>query len=338
MTSDTNRQWVLASRPAGRPQMENFDLVERSIPEPGLDQVLVRTRYMSVDPYMRGRMRAEGSYTDSWSLGEPMKARVVGEVVESNDDDFSSGDTVFGHLHWAEYAAVYGSELQHIDYPDVPDSTTLHVLGMPGRTAYIGLVEVGHVKPGDTVVISAAAGAVGSVAGQIAQIAGCNVVGVAGTEEKIEWITNDLGFDDAINYRTTDNLSAAVADACPNGVDLYFENVGGPVTDAVFDHLNDHSRVPVCGKISLYNSEPGDPKMIGPRLLHQRTQTREEGFIISHYEHLYEETSERLRRWVRDGEVRYRETITEGIEAAPEAFLDLFEGNNIGKQLVRMDP
>jgi NADPH-dependent curcumin reductase CurA len=337
MPDESNRQWILTERPTGEPSMENFELREKAIPEPGPNEVLVRTRYLSVDPYMRGRMRDADSYADPWEIGDPMRARVVGEVVESNYDSLVTGDLVTGNLYWAEYATSSGSALDPVDTGEAPISTALHVLGMPGLTAYVGTIEVGHVKPGDTVVVSGAAGAVGSVVGQIARIAGCRVVGIAGSDEKTGWLTDDLGFDAAVNYRRTEDLSAAIEEACPRGVDLYFENVGGEVSDAVLDHLTDYSRVAVCGKISLYNLEPDDERMTGPRRLYQRTRTRVEGFIVTDYDHLSEKATQRLARWIDDGELRYRETVTEGIENAPEAFLGLFEGENIGKQLVKVD-
>ncbi|MFT4949408.1 MAG: NADPH-dependent curcumin reductase CurA, partial [Natronomonas sp.] len=251
-----------------------------------------------------------------------------------NHADFAAGDTVTGSLYWAEYAAVDGEQLDHADTGSAPVSTALHVLGMPGRTAYVGTVDIGEVEPGDTVVVSGAAGAVGSVAGQVASIAGARVVGIAGSDRKVEWVTDDLGFDAGVNYNT-DDLSAQVAEACPRGVDLYFENVGGEVSDAVLDHLAQFSRVAVSGKISLYNAEPGDEALTGPRRFHQRTKTRVEGFIVSDHAHRFEHIAGRLRRWAGD-QVRYRETVTEGIESAPDAFLGLFEGENIGKQLVRV--
>lgn len=337
MTAEINRQWLLAKRPSGEPTAEDFELTEEPVPDLGPNEVLVRTSYLSVDPYMRGRMRAGDSYADSWPIGEPMRARSIGEVVESNHSAFEPGETVFGNLYWAEYAAVDGSELEPVDTGSAPVSTALHVLGMPGRTAYVGTVDVGRVEPGDTVVVSAAAGAVGSVVGQIARIAGCRVVGITGRDEKADWITDDLGFDTAINYRTTGDLSAAVADACPRGVDLYFENVGGEVADAVTEHLADHSRVAVCGKIALYNVEDGDDRLLGPRRLHQRTRTRVEGFIVSDHADRFDHINARLQRWVEADEIRYRETITDGIENAADAFLGLFEGTNVGKQLVRLD-
>jgi len=335
MSSDTNRQWILASRPTGEPTHDDFEMVEGDVPEPGPQEVLVRTQYMSVDPYMRGRMRDADSYTDPWAVGETMRARCVGEVVDSNHADFAAGDTVTGTLDWAEYAAVDGDALDAVDTGDAPVSTALHVLGMPGRTAYVGTVDVGEVEPGDTVVVSGAAGAVGSVAGQVASIAGARVVGIAGSDRKVDWVTDDLGFDAGINYNT-DDLSADVAEACPRGVDLYFENVGGQVSDAVLDHLAEFSRVAVCGKIALYNAQPADEVMEGRRRLYQRTKTRVEGFIVSDHEHRFEHVTDRLRRWVEAGEIRYRETVADGIEDAPEAFLGLFEGENVGKQLVRV--
>ena len=334
MSSHTNRQWVLASRPTGEPTMDDFEMVESEVPEPGPREVLVRTQYVSVDPYMRGRMRDADSYADPWAVGDVMRARCVGEVVESNHADFAAGDIVSGNLYWAEYAAIDGAELDHADTGSAPVSTALHVLGMPGRTAYVGTVDVGEVEPGDTVVVSGAAGAVGSVAGQIAAIAGARVVGIAGSDRKVEWITDELGFDAGVNYNT-DDLSTEVAAACPQGVDLYFENVGGEVSDAVLDHLAQFSRVAVCGKISLYNAEPGDEALTGPRRFYQRTKTRVEGFIVSDHAHRFEHITDRLRRWTGD-QVQYEETVTEGIESAPEAFLGLFEGENIGKQLVRV--
>ena len=334
MSSDTNRQWLLASRPTGEPTMDDFEMTESEVPEPGPKEVLVRTQYMSVDPYMRGRMRDADSYADPWRVGDAMRARCVGEVVESNHTDFAAGDTVTGNLYWAEYAAVDGEQLAHADTGSAPVSTALHVLGMPGRTAYVGTVDIGEVEPGDTVVVSGAAGAVGSVAGQVAAIAGARVVGIAGSDRKVEWVTDALGFDAGVNYNT-DDLSAEVAEACPRGVDLYFENVGGEVSDAVLDHLAQFSRVAVSGKISLYNAQPGDEALTGPRRFHQRTKTRVEGFIVSDHAHRFEHITDRLRRWTGD-KLQYRETVTEGVESAPEAFLGLFDGENIGKQLVHV--
>jgi NADPH-dependent curcumin reductase CurA len=331
---DANRTWLLAQRPDGRPDMSCFEFVEREVPSPDRDEVLVRTLYMSVDPYMRGRMRDAESYADPWEVGDPMQAGVVGEVVESNHRRWDEGDVVTGNLRWADYAVAGGHELTRVA-PDVaPVSTALGVLGMPGRTAYFGLLDVGEPKPGDTVVVSGGAGAVGSVVGQIAKHAGCDVVGVAGAQEKLDWLTDDLGFDAAINYNDED-VHGALREAAPDGVDVYFDNVGGPVTDAVFRELNVRARVVVCGQISQYNATEVPT---GPRKLSQLIQTRArvEGVLVSDYADRFEEATERLARWVDDDTVRYRETVTDGLENAPDAFLGLFDGVNVGKQLVRV--
>ncbi len=329
------RQWQLASRPVGEPTMENFELVTVDRPEPGHGEVLVKTLYQSVDPYMRGRMRDAESYAEPWDVGDPMKAGVVGEVIESEADEFDAGDVVTGDLLWAEHAVADADELQRVNPELGPISTALGVLGMPGVTAYWGLLDVGDPNPGDTVVVSAAAGAVGSVVGQLARINGARVVGTAGSDEKTDWLTEELGFDAAINYKTTDDLSSAVDEACPDGIDVYFDNVGGPITDAVWPRLNEHARVAVCGQISLYN-ETSVPT--GPRKLAQLIQTRAkvEGLLVSDYENRWGEALERLSKFVRNDEIRYRENVVEGFENAPDAFLGLFEGENIGKQLVKV--
>jgi len=265
------RQWQLASRPVGEPTAENFELVTVDRPEPGDGEVLVETLYQSVDPYMRGRMRDVESYAEPWNVGEPMQAGIVGEVLESEADEFAEGDVVTGDLLWAEHAVADADELQPVN-PDLgPVSTALGVLGMPGVTAFWGLLDVGDPNPGDTVVVSAAAGAVGSVVGQLARISGARVVGTAGSEQKVEWLTEELGFDAAINYKETDDLGSAVAEACPDGIDVYFDNVGGPITDAVWPRLNVHARVAVCGQIALYN-ETEVPT--GPRKLAKLIETR----------------------------------------------------------------
>jgi NADPH-dependent curcumin reductase CurA len=334
--TDTNRQWHLASRPTGEPTMENFELVEAAVPEPGPREVLLETRYLSVDPYMRGRMRDAESYAEPWDVGEPMKAGAVGEVVASNHPRFEPGDMATGELLWAEYATEDGDDLQRVDPDLAPVSTSLGVLGMPGRTAYFGLLDVAEPKPGDTVLVSGAAGAVGSVVGQIAKLNGCRVVGIAGAEEKVHWLTGELGFDDAINYKEADNLYAAVSEACPEGIDVYYDNVGGEITDAAFANLNEFARVAVCGQISLYNATE---RPMGPRKLTTLVQkkARVEGFIVSDYATHFREATERLATWVQNGDVQYKETVTEGFENMPDAFLGLFEGVNIGKQIVKVE-
>ena len=331
----TNRKYLLGKRPEGTPDAETFDLVEEEVPDPGPGEALVRTLYLSVDPYMRGRMRAGESYAEPWEVGDPLRGGVVGEVVEDNGGGFEAGDVVTGQMEWADYVAVSGSELRPVDPDAGPISTALGVLGMPGRTAYFGMREVGEPKAGDTVVVSGAAGAVGSVAGQIARLTGCRVVGIAGSDEKTSYLTDELGFDAAINYAETDDYGAALDDAAPGGVDVYFDNVGGEITDAVFAKLNVDARVAVCGQIALYNREsvPTGPRKLGALI---ETRARVQGLLVGDFATRFEEATEQLGEWIAADELRYRETVTEGLENAPDAFLGLFEGENVGKQLVKV--
>ncbi|QLC34185.1 NADP-dependent oxidoreductase [Halarchaeum sp. CBA1220] len=331
----TNRQFVLAQRPDGVPDDEDFELVETDVPEPGPHEVLVRTRYLSVDPYMRDRMREGESYAEPWAVGDALRGAVVGEVVESNHPDYEAGDTVTGNLVWADYAVADGADVVAVETGDLRESVALGVLGMPGRTAYFGVTDVLDPDPGDTVVVSAAAGAVGSVVGQIAKLNGCRVVGIAGSDAKVEYLTDDLGFDAGINYADED-VADALADAAPQGVDAYFDNVGGDITDAVFAHLNVRASVAVCGQIALYNEEG---VTMGPRKLPRLVETRArvEGFLVGDYAPRFEEASERLAQWVQSGDVQFRETVADGLENAPDAFVGLFEGENVGKQVVRVE-
>jgi len=330
----TNRTWILAQRPVGEPTMDDFELVEDDVPEPGPNEVLVETEYMSVDPYMRGRMRDAESYAEPWDVGDPMQAGAVGTVAESNHPDFAEGDTVVGNLHWAEYTVADGAELSHVNTGDAPVSTALGVLGMPGRTAYFGLLDVGEPKPGDTVVVSGAAGAVGSTVGQLAKLNGCEVIGYAGSDEKVDYLENELGYDVGINYKEED-VRDALRDAT-DGVDVYFDNVGGPITDSVMDHLNVDARVVICGQIAHYNDtdRPTGPRHFGT-LIQKRASV--EGILVRDFAPRFAEATQRLAHWVNAGDLTYRETITEGIENAPDAFLGLFEGENIGKQLVKIN-
>ena len=333
--SDTNRVFLLAERPDGRPDEDTFELAERDVPTPGPGEALVRTLYLSVDPYMRGRMDARESYADPWGVGDPMEAAVVGEVVESNGAGLEVGTVVTGELEWADYATAPGTELYPIDPELAPISTALGVLGMPGRTAYFGTKEIAQPTAGDTFVVSGAAGAVGSVAGQIAGLQGADVVGFAGSDEKVQFLEDELGFDAGINYKATDDYGAALDEAAPGGVDAYFDNVGGPITDAVFTRLNVDARVAVCGQISQYNATE---LPTGPRKLATLVEKRAtvEGFLVGDYQPRFEGATRQLGEWVQTGDVQYRETVTEGLENAPDAFLGLFEGENIGKQLVKV--
>jgi len=335
VTDETTRQWRLASRPTGEPTEENFELVTVERPSPDAGEVLFRTLYLSVDPYMRGRMRDADSYAEPWAVGDPMQAGVVGEVIESRHDDFDAGDVVTGNGLWAEHAVVDGSELRAVDPDLAPVSTALGVLGMPGVTAFFGMADVAEPVPGDTVVVSAAAGAVGSVAGQIASLAGARVVGIAGSDRKCSWLTDDLGFDAAVNYKDTENMHAALSNACPEGVDVYFDNVGGPITDAVWQLLNVGARVAVCGQISLYNAteQPTGPRKLG-QLVQKRA--RVQGFLVGDYENRWGEALTRLGGFIQSGDLGYSESVVDGFENAPDAFLGLFDGENIGKQLVKV--
>jgi len=333
--TNTNREWLLARRPDGEPDADSFELRETAVPTPEPGELLVRTRFLSVDPYMRGRMRDVESYAEPWDVGDALKGGVVGEVVESESDAYDAGDLVTGEGKWADYATLDADDVAPVDPTIADPEAYLGVLGMPGRTAYFGLLEVGQPKPGDTVVVSGAAGAVGSVVGQIAKRNGCRVVGFAGSDEKTDWLTDDLGFDAAINYKSTDDYRAALAEAAPDGVDVYFDNVGGPITDAVFTQLNLDARVAVCGQIAHYNDEETPT---GPRKLPQiiPVRARVEGLLVGDFATRFGEASEQLGQWVATGELEHRETVVEGLENAPDAFLGLFSGDNIGKQVVRV--
>ncbi|MFD1634890.1 NADP-dependent oxidoreductase [Haloplanus ruber] len=332
---DSNRRWHLAARPEGEPELDCFEMREGERPTPNDGELLVSVHYLSVDPYMRGRMRDTASYAEPWAVGDPLSGGVVGEVVESEHDGYAVGDLVTGRGSWADYTVLDGDDVTEVD-PSVADLPAyLGVLGMPGRTAYFGLFDVAEPRAGETVVVSGAAGAVGSTVGQLAKLQGCRVVGFAGTDEKVDWLVDDLGFDAAINYATTDDYRAALDDAAPDGVDVYFDNVGGPITDAVFTRLEVDARVAVCGQIAHYNDEavPTGPRKL-PQLIAPRATVQ--GLLVSDYTPRFDRAAERLAGWVADGDLRHRETVVEGLEHAPEAFLGLFSGDNIGKQVVRV--
>ena len=337
MTPRTHRQIRLAARPTGFPTEGDFRLVETSVPEPGPGEFLVRVIYLSLDPYMRGRMSAARSYVPPVALGDVMEGGTVGEVVRSSHPGFSVGDVVEARLGWQEYAVSAGKGVRKIDTTVAPISTALGVLGMPGLTAYFGLLEVGQPKAGETVVVSAASGAVGGLVGQIAKLRGCRPVGLAGSDAKVSYITEDLGYEAGINYRTSPDLDAALRAACPGGVDVYFDNVGGRITEAVSRHVNLFARVAVCGLISQYNlTEPE----LAPR--NERfvlvNRVRIQGFIVSDFAARYKEGLAQLTEWVRQGRLRYREDIVDGLERAPGALSDLLQGRNFGKMLVRVGP
>jgi len=334
--AETNKQVLLAARPVGLPKETDFNIVETPLPEPEEGQFLVRIIYLSVDPYMAGRMRARKSYAPSLEIGDVMIGGAVGEVVDSRHPDYGVGEFVEGMFGWREFALSDGSEMvRKVDPELAPLSTSLYALGMPGMTAYFGLLEIAKLKPGESVVVSGAAGAVGALAGQIAKNMGCRVVGVAGSGAKVDYVTGELGYDAAFNYKTTDDYTAKLAELCPGGIDVYFDNVGGAITDAVIANINVGARVAICGQISQYNlTRPAK----GPRWLMQLIvkQARVEGFLVYQFLDRYAEGMTKMAEWLRDGKIRYREQIAEGIDNAPRAFIGLFTGENLGKQLVRI--
>ena len=334
MTSETNRRIVLASRPEAYPEPRHFRLEEVAIPQPREGEALVRTIWLSLDPYMRGRMREGPSYAAPVEIGGVMTGGIVGRVVESRTPELAVGDIVDGSLGWQEYAVARPGQLRKVDPDLAPISTALGVLGMPGMTAYFGFLDVGKPEVGDTVVVSAASGAVGQVVGQIARIMGCRVVGTAGSDEKVDFIVNELGFDAGINYKTED-VDAALAAACPDGIDVYFDNVGGFVTDAAMQQINVHARISVCGQISQYNLPTPElaPRNMG--LLIQK-QARMEGFLVFNFAHRHEHARQRMAAWIRSGDLRYREDVVEGLENAPAAFIGMMTGENFGKLLVKV--
>ncbi|WP_268872898.1 NADP-dependent oxidoreductase [Neobacillus fumarioli] len=330
-----NRVIYFKSRPKGMPDESNFEMVKEQIPEIQDGEVLIKTLYISVDPYMRGRMSDAKSYAEPYKVGEPFKGGIVGKVIESKNDKFQAEQYVEGILNWAEYSVSNGSGIRRIKPEWGPITTSLHVLGMPGLTAYFGLLYIGQPKEGETVVVSGASGAVGTVVGQIAKLKGCRVVGIAGGDDKCAFLTNELGFDAAINYKTVENLRKALKEACPNGVDVYFDNVGGAVSDAVMSRINFQSRTAICGQISQYNLEKPElaPRVAGQLL---KTSSLMKGFIVSDYAEHNKEALIQLSQWVREGKIKYRESVVEGFENTVDAFLGLFRGDNIGKQLVKV--
>lgn len=330
-----NRKIVLASRPEGMVSEDNFRLEEEEIRELEVGEVLLKTLYLSVDPYMRGRMSDRKSYADPVAIGEVMTGEIVTRIEQSKNSRYHVGDVVVARLGWQEYAISDGKGLRRIDPSEAPVSTGLSVLGMVGETAYFGLLDVCKAKEGDTVVVSGAAGAVGSVVGQIAKIKGCRVIGIAGSDEKLAWITEELGFDAGINYKTSEHLIKELAQHCPDGINCYFDNVGGPVSDAVFPLLALNSHVAICGQISMYNSTKAEQ---GPRFLWNLIPTRAtiKGFLVFDYFDRFPEAMKDLTEWVVSGKIKYKENVIDGLENAPRAFIGLFHGENTGKQLVKV--
>jgi NADPH-dependent curcumin reductase CurA len=317
------------------PSPQDFEIVESPVPSAGQGGVLRRTIYLSLDPYMRGRMSEGPSYARGVDPNDVMLGGTVSQVIESNIPSFAPGDFVLGFDGWQLYGASDGKELRKLDPADAPISTALGVLGMPGLTAYVGLLDVGQFKPGESVVVSAAAGAVGAIVGQIARLKGAgSVVGIAGSREKCDHVVRDLGFDACVSHRDPD-LAGALGAVCPKGIDIYFENVGGAVFAAALQHLNEQARIPLCGLISEYNNESGSFPGVSLRpVLVKRAMIK--GFIVFDHAARTPAFLEECGRWVREGQIKYREDIVEGLDQAPVAFRRLFEGTNLGKLLVRV--
>jgi NADPH-dependent curcumin reductase CurA len=331
-----SRQFVLASRPHGFPSSENFRIENKGLDELKDNEVLLKSWFISVDPYMRGRMNNLKSYASPFEVNQPIKGNIVARVIESKSKTFTEGDIVVGILSWATYCIEKAENLRKVDTQSVPPGYYLGILGMPGLTAYFGIMDIGKPKAGETVVISGAAGAVGIVAGQIAKIQGSYVVGITGSDEKCKLLKEEFRFDEAVNYKTATIMRNVIAAVCPNGVDVYYDNVGGEITDAVIANLNFHARIALCGQISQYNNTRVS---MGPAIL-PILLTRSillQGFIVSNYSDRFGEAFAQLTQWVNDGTIKYKETIIHGFDKLPDAFLGLFTGKNQGKMLIETE-
>jgi len=331
-----NTQILLKSRPSGWPVQDNFEIADAEIPKPAKGQMLLQIIYMSVDPYMRGRMNDMKSYVEPFQIGEACQAGVVGKVIESNDGPHEEGTYLVGMGLWANYMVTDGAGFQKVEAGLAPLSYYLGILGMPGMTAYVGLKGIADLQDGEQLFVSAASGAVGQVVGQIGKNMGCHVAGSAGSDDKVAYLKDELGFDTAFNYKT-ENVYKAVPAANPKGIDVYFENVGGPILEAVISNLNFNARVALCGMISNYNATLDDMPT-GPRNMTQLVgrSVKMQGFIVFNYPELAQEWIKVGAGWLKEGKLKYRESVAEGIENAPQAFIDMLAGKNFGKQVVRL--
>ncbi|WP_414754622.1 NADP-dependent oxidoreductase [Anabaena sp. CCY 9910] len=333
MADTVNQQIVLKSRPVGEPQESDFALVESPIPQPGEGEVLNRTIYLSLDPYMRGRLSTNASYAASTELNSVIVGETVSQVIKSHHPDFQPGDFVLSNHGWQTYAVAKGKTLRKLDPNQAPLSYYLGVLGMPGLTAYAALLDIGQPKAGETVVISAASGAVGAVAGQIAKIKGARVVGIVGSDEKRDYIVKELGFDVGINRRTQE-IASALQEAAPDGIDVYFDNTAGEILEAVLQQINLGARIPLVGLISQYNASSPPP---GPNLLPlliKRALIK--GFLVSDYQHRFSDFARDVTEWLQSGQLKYKEDVVVGLENAPRAFIGLLRGENFGKLIVKV--
>ncbi|MDB5547949.1 MAG: NADP-dependent oxidoreductase [Tardiphaga sp.] len=337
--TESAKRITLAARPNGEPKPSDFKIESYAVPTPKDGEVLLRTIWLSLDPYMRGRMSDGPSYAQPVPIGGVMEGGTVSEVIASHNPGFKVGDVVLSHAGWQTHAVSDGKGLRKIDPSAGPVSTAIGVLGMPGMTAYTGLLDIGKPQPGETVVVAAASGAVGSAVGQIAKIKGARAVGIAGGKAKCDYVKNELGFDECLDHRDPD-LAAKLKEACPKGIDVYFENVGGHVFEAVFPRLNAFARIPVCGLIAGYNATEAEvPKWAGSMMravLTKRLTFR--GFIVSDFAARHGDFLRDMSQWLREGKLKHREFVTEGLDSAPAAFMGLLKGANFGKQLVRVGP
>ncbi len=334
----TNKRVLFAKRPIGEPDDDCFRIDEVATPDLGTNEILIKTCWLSLDPYMRGRMNDMKSYTEPMQIGDVMTGESTGIVKESNSDKWQVGDRVASHMGWQTYIVAKGDDarLMKVDLDNGTLSAHLGVVGMPGRTAYFGLTEVGKPKVGETLVVAAASGAVGSAVGQIAKILGLRAIGIAGGSEKCRYVKEELQFDDCLDYKS-ENFADKLGLACPDGVDIYFENVGGEVTKTVAPLLNEGARVPICGYISNYNDEDITKAETPFHILKQlQTVPEHRFFVVFEWQDRYEEATRQLGQWIKDGLLKYRESIGEGLENAPELFRGLLKGKNFGKQLVKV--
>lgn len=335
MALENNKQIRLASRPSGWVSAENFELAEAPVPEPKDGQVLVRNVFMSVDSYMRGRMNDARSYVPPFRIGEVLQASVVGQVRSSRFDGIRNGDYVTGMLGWENFSVCDGRALRKVHPGLAPLSWHLGILGMPGMAAYVGLTRIAQARAGDNVFVSAAAGGVGSIAGQLARIQGCRVAGTAGSDDKVKLMKSEFGFHAGFNYRESGSLADSIKAVCPNGIDVLFENVGGEIFEAALRNMRDYGRIALCGMISNYNDAQPQP---GPRgmtaIIAKRLTIR--GYIVTDHPDACEEYVRKALDWIKEGKLKYRETISHGIESAPQALIDLLKGRNTGKQIVKL--
>lgn len=329
-----NKKWILNKRPIGYPKEDDFKLIESSVDKLDEGEILIESHYLSLDPYMRGRMNDSKSYAPSIKLGGIITGEVVGKVVQSKSKLFNEGDYATAHIGWQKYGKIDGASARKIDPELAPISTSLGILGMPGLTAYFGFLDVCSPKPGDTVVVSAASGAVGAIVGQIAKIMGCKVIGIAGSDVKTDYCLYELGFDNVINYKT-DNILTKISEYAPSGVDIYFDNVGGEISDNVISNLSIGARIAICGQISLYNleeNEKGD-RVGSTLLINQASMT---GFLVFQFKSRYQEGLSKLSQWLLDEKIKYKEDIVSGIENAPDTFIGMMKGKNFGKLLIKI--